>query len=71
MSRGVDVLAALRQIADGEGDTEVLAMRVHAAVAELIEAVDGGRNETFGRFIFDEHEANRLRAAIACVRGAS
>lgn len=38
MSRGFDVLAALRQIADGEGDVEVIAMRVHAAVEELIEA---------------------------------
>lgn len=36
----VDVLAALRQIADGEGDAQVLAMRVHAAVAELIEACE-------------------------------
>jgi hypothetical protein len=33
----IDVLAALRQIAEGEGDTELLAMRVHSAVAELIE----------------------------------
>lgn len=36
----VDVLAVLRQIADGEGDAQVLAMRVHAATAELIKAVD-------------------------------
>ncbi|WP_447898029.1 hypothetical protein [Stenotrophomonas sepilia] len=34
----VDVLAVLRQIADGEGDAQVLAMRVHAAAADLIEA---------------------------------
>jgi len=38
MTTSVDVLAALRQIADGEGDAQVLAMRVHSAVAELIEA---------------------------------
>ena len=40
MSAPTDVLAALREIADGEGDTELLAMRVHAAVSELIEADD-------------------------------
>lgn len=36
----VDVLAVLRQIADGEGDAQVLAMRARAAVAELIEACE-------------------------------
>lgn len=36
----VDVLAVLRQIADGEGDAQVLAMRARSAVAELIEASD-------------------------------
>lgn len=36
----VDVLAVLRQIADGEGDAQVLAMLVNAAVAELIEACE-------------------------------
>lgn len=36
----VDVLAVLRQIADGEGDAQVLAMRARAALAELIEACE-------------------------------
>lgn len=36
----VDVLAVLRQIADGEGDAQVLAMRARAAVAELIDACE-------------------------------
>ncbi|MCU1053296.1 hypothetical protein JAK47_01885 [Stenotrophomonas maltophilia] len=36
----VDVLAVLRQIADGEGDAQVLAMRVRYAVAELIEEAE-------------------------------
>lgn len=39
-TQAVDVLAVLRQIADGEGDAQVLAMRVHAAAAELIEAME-------------------------------
>lgn len=38
MSAPVDVLADLRKIADGEGDAELLAMRAHAAIAELIDA---------------------------------
>lgn len=40
MSAPVDVLAVLRQIADGEGDAQVLAMRARAAVAELIDHGD-------------------------------
>lgn len=36
MSRHIDVLEALRQIANGEGDTDLLALKVHGAVAELI-----------------------------------
>lgn len=36
----VDVLAVMRQIADGEGDAQVLAMRARAAVAALIEACE-------------------------------
>ncbi len=42
-----------------------------AGVAELIEAATEGRNETFGRIIFDEAQANRLSAALARVRGAA
>nr|WP_313470800.1 hypothetical protein [Stenotrophomonas geniculata] len=41
----VDVLAVMRQIADGEGDAQVLAMRARAAVAELIDAAEWLRNE--------------------------
>lgn len=36
MSAPFDVLTALQQIADGEGDVELKALRVRAAVAELI-----------------------------------
>lgn len=39
MSAPVDVLTALQQIADGEGDVEVTALRVRSTVAELIEAL--------------------------------
>ena len=35
---GVDVLELLRKIAAGEGDVELMAMRCHGAVSELIEA---------------------------------
>lgn len=39
MSAPVDVLAELRQIANGEGDAELLAMRAHAAIAKAIECM--------------------------------
>lgn len=70
----VDVLAVMEEDADridaefGEGTGDKL-RNARAAVAELIEAVTEGRNETFGRFVFDEHQANRLRAALARIKG--
>lgn len=61
----VDVLAVLRQIADGEGDAQVLAMRARAAVAELIETCDhlkrDATNERWAAF----------HAALARVKGES
>lgn len=78
MSAPVDVLAALRQIADGEGDAQVLAMRVHAAVAELIEKVDellsthgeyrgyGGAGEAI-----EERMRAELVLALARVKGGA
>lgn len=38
-----------------------------AAVAELIAAFSEGKNVTYGRILFDEAGANRLRAALARV----
>lgn len=61
---GVDVLAALRQIADGDGDGELLALQARAAVAELIEAARELDEELDGPPI-----AHRLRAALANVTG--
>ena len=59
------------QINNAAKDELATSTEARAAVAQLIEAVEGGRNKTFGRFVFDEHEANRLRAALARVRGAA
>ncbi len=75
MNTSVDVLAALLQIADGEGDTDVLAMRVHAAVAELIEVArqfESYESADFGdTSILDNEELwDRLSAALARVKGA-
>jgi hypothetical protein len=63
----VDVLAVLRQIADGEGDAQVLAMRVHAAVAELIEALDLA---AYGEYLPESVE-QQIRTSLARVRGES
>lgn len=74
---GVDVLAVLRQIADGEGDTQVLAMRVHAAVAELIEAdeeYDEAWRDMAGRThtaLKREKAGIRRARALARVKGES
>ncbi|WP_353089150.1 hypothetical protein [Stenotrophomonas sepilia] len=61
----VDVLAVLRQIADGEGDAQVLAMRARSAVAGLIESCDhlkrDATNERWAAF----------HAALARVKGES
>lgn len=76
MTTSVDVLLVLETQAamvDWLTNEEIAGgplRRVRAAVAELIEAVDEGRNETFGRITFDEVQANRLRAALARVKGA-
>ncbi|WP_414606315.1 hypothetical protein [Stenotrophomonas pavanii] len=73
----VDVLALLRQIADGEGDAQVLAMRARAAVAELIEADEeydeawrdmAGRTHTALR---REKAGIRRARALARVKGDS
>lgn len=55
----VDVLRVLRLIAEGEGDTELMAMRVHSAVAELIEADKE----------YDAAMARRVTATNAIVSG--
>lgn len=73
----VDVLAVLRQIADGEGDAQVLAMRAHTAVAELIEAdvaydkaYAGAVADPANEAALDEAEERRA-AALARVKGES
>lgn len=73
----VDVLAALRQIADGEGDAQVLAMRVHAAVAELI-AADVAYDKAYAGAVADpaneaelDEAEERRAAALARVKGES
>lgn len=64
MSGAVDVRAVLRQIADGEGDGELLALQAHDAVAELMaeaqRVVDGTTDDL-----------HYLRAALARVGGAA
>lgn len=64
MTTSVDVLAALRQIADGEGDAQVLAMRVHSAVAELIEACHYLKRDA------TNEQWSAFHAALARVKGA-
>lgn len=64
----VNVLAVLRQIADGEGDAQVLAMRARAAVAELIEAISQYR---LSASTTNRERAARLDAALARVKGES
>lgn len=65
----VDVLAVLRQIADGEGDAQVLAMRAHVAVAELIEAAGAYHRARNIQQRVDS--STRLVAALARVKGES
>lgn len=72
----VDVLAVLRQIADGEGDAQVLAMQARAAVAELIEAAESiadhydmdGYGATAWKSLALEM-ADKARTALARVKG--
>ncbi len=58
------------QINDAARCELAISTQVRAAVAELIEAATEFRNETFGRIIFDEAQANRLRTALDRVKGA-
>jgi hypothetical protein len=77
MSAPVDVLAVLRQIADGDGDIEVLAMRAHAAVAELIETqretlrMLEAAHRQLGMWTGDNKRILRAKAALARIGGAS
>ncbi|MHC2115376.1 hypothetical protein ACYPJF_07715 [Stenotrophomonas geniculata] len=63
----VDVLAVLRQIADGEGDAQVLAMRARAAVAELIEEAE--KIEAFIHRV--GMHCKQFSSALARVKGES
>ncbi len=67
MSKSIDVLATLRKIADGEGDVELLALRVHGATAELIAAAQETQEDA--RVL--GMEIPRLDAALAAVQANS
>jgi hypothetical protein len=73
-TKGVDVLKTLRRIAEGDGDTEVMAMRVHAAIAELIEAnralLDSSPAHMTHRNAKEREAYRAIRAALARVGGA-
>jgi hypothetical protein len=59
------VLGVLRQIAEGDGDTELLALRAHDAVAELIEAAT-----QVDALSIQSGAHRRLRAALARAEGS-
>lgn len=61
---GVDVLAALLQIAEGDGDGELLALQAHDAVADLMAEAQSLVDGTTG-------DLHYLRAALARIGGAA
>lgn len=76
-TQAVDVLAVLRQIADGEGDAQVLAMRARAAVSGLIESTSllvaqlvlhGDMDD--GCFYYNGRSASELQTPMADVSAA-
>lgn len=54
---------------DEEGSTLSQLADAFVAMNRLFAAIDAGRVETFGRIIFDEQQANELRAAVANAKG--
>lgn len=77
MNKSIDVLAALRQIANDEGDAQVLAMRVHAVVSDLIEADEELLQIEYGKKFLGRGATNiigaikmRHRNALARAKGA-
>lgn len=54
---------------DEEGGSLSQMKEAVVAMSRLFDAIDAGRVETFGRIVFDEHQANELRAAVANAKG--
>ena len=81
-SQNINVLAELSLIANGDGDIELMALRVRAAVAELIEScnalIEEWDRQDDGRSKFDPMPAKdwfsaeaRFRSAVAIIGGAA
>lgn len=74
MSERIDVLADLVRIAECEGDSELMAVRIIAVVAELIEAATDAHDFAANTARNDGKELDRrfyrLRAAIVNAGGS-